>query len=97
LYHEELLSNAEMLLPGGHLIISIEVAVPAESDTGSVASTPLQHPTTGPAEDLWDVLLLVFQDGELRCHSFPLAAREDRFFFTFFPPFAKATVSTPIG
>jgi hypothetical protein len=80
LSHRKLLAEENSLLPGGHITIFVKVTISFWSE--------LEHPRE-PKENLFDAMLakyvdfadasvlLVFADGEQRCHTFPLAAREE--------------------
>jgi hypothetical protein len=89
LHHEELLADADSLLPDGQLIILVKVTIYTKS---SLYGESFTEPRLTSQEfnqsnvmmdnfvDLGaDSVLLVFEDGEERCHTFPLAAREDNF------------------
>ena len=72
----------DRLMPGGCLVVHVELEIILDTfAVASLVTSPLQQ------EDLQHTMLdtfvdigpssvvLVFEDGELRCHTFPLAAR----------------------
>jgi hypothetical protein len=91
---QTLTEQADTLLPDGRLTIAAKVSF-ATWDEVVVenGANRIQHhrpQMTQPAGDLFDAMLesfveiggsvlLVFEDGEQRCHTFPLAARYDRY------------------
>ena len=83
--YEKLQAAADRLLPGGKLTVCAEIAFPPE--VWVVSEEPARMPR--PTADISQVMLnnfvdigpssvlLVFEDGEQRCHTFPLASRLD--------------------
>jgi hypothetical protein len=88
--HEKLLSSAERLMPGGTLTIYIEIKILPSLATvvhGTLqdAAPPTRVTPKNVFADMVDSfvdmklnsILLIFENGEQKCHAFPLAARSD--------------------
>jgi hypothetical protein len=87
--HETLLDNKDQLLPDGRLIIYIQIY--SQINSPALVSTAIrqqqQQEQQQPAAeniykdlvdqfvDIGGSVLLVFDDGEQQCHTFPLAVR----------------------
>jgi hypothetical protein len=106
--HSELLAEAENLLPENQLTIFAKVSISVWSDIEmETRSTPSLEHQKESADCLSEIMLdnfveiggssvlMVFEDGEQRCHSFPLAAREDRFCFFFFLIYKATNMHQP--
>jgi hypothetical protein len=85
--HKELLADADILLPDGQLTILVNVTIFTESDLYTetfteplLKSRKVNH-LNAMLDNFVDLgtdsVLLVFEDGEERCNTFPLASRED--------------------
>jgi hypothetical protein len=97
--HENLLSSAERLMPGGTLTIYVEIKILPSWATvvhGSLQNVDPVQPAQALTpkntfEDMVDnffdmklgSILIIFEDGEQKCHTFPLAAR-NAFWWKFF-------------
>jgi hypothetical protein len=85
--HAKLLAEAADLLPGGEITFLVKVSVATCAGIGIEGRPPaknqkgeesLSEAMLDNFAEIGGTVLLVFEDGEQRCHSFPLAAREDR-------------------
>jgi hypothetical protein len=90
--HEKLLRAADELLPNDRLAIFFKIWCSAMSKTEMVSDMLMENSSgTALPENMYSIMLdqfvhiergsvrLVFQDGDLDCHTFPLALRHALF------------------